>query len=49
MACEEPGDRVSAAASIMLASAFGLACDYVLLAFAPNLWWLVVVISTIPR
>ena len=25
---------------IILASVFGLGCDYVLLAFAPNLWWL---------
>ena len=27
---------------IILASVFGLGCDYVLLAFAPNLWWLFV-------
>ena len=25
---------------VILASVFGLGCDYVLLAFAPNLWWL---------
>ena len=27
---------------VILASVFGLGCDYVLLAFAPNLWWLFV-------
>ena len=25
---------------MILASVFGLGCDYVLLAAAPNLWWL---------